>query len=160
MPMEIVRYRPGEAIRWLKTGAEDMRKQAKRLFGKASESDVKGGLRNAAGALFGYGKSAVADLVHRQLEASEFVLHEDRLEVIGSTGTRYFPYDTFLEMRLKGDRCTVVTTKGKLVIKPHAYIVSGTMKVPVGWSRNGMEVAFEMLLDELSARAGVNIEHL
>lgn len=158
--MDIVRYRPGEAIRWLKTGAEDMRKQAKRMIGKASESDVKGSLKSAASAIYGYGKSAVAELVHRQLEASEYVLHEDRLEVIGATGARYYPYESFVEMRLKGDRCTVVTTKGKFVIKPHAYVVSGTLKVPVGWMRNDMEVAFEMLLDELSARAGVNIEHL
>ena len=158
--MEIVRYRPGEAIRWIRTGAADMRKQAKRLIDKASESDVKGGLKSAAGALFGFGKSAVAELVSRQLEASEYVLHEDRLEVIGTAGTRYYPYDSFVEMRLKGDRCSVVTTKGKFVIKPHAYVVSGTLKVPVGWMRNDMEVAFEMLLDELSARAGVNIEHL
>lgn len=161
--MELVRYKPGEAIRWLETGAEDMRKHAKRqgsrVLNRENRHDVRNDLKDVAGALFGFGKSALADLVHRQLQASEYILHEDRMEIVGPTGTRYVPYEEILEMRLKGDRCLVLLDRGKVTIKPHAYIVSGSLKVPVGWQRNGMEVAFEMLLDELSARAGVNIEH-
>ncbi len=163
--MDLVRYKPGEAIRWLESGAADMRKSAKRTgtraLAKTTEgTDIPGGLRDAAGAIYGFGKSALADLLHKQLEASEYVFYEDRLEVITTTGTRYIPFREIQAMKVKGDRCILLLDRGKLTIKPHAYILSGNLKVPVGWTRNGLEVAFEMLPDELSARAGVNIEYL
>ena len=140
-----------------------MRKNAKRQGSRVlnrAHRDMGSDLKDMAGAMFGYGKSALADLLHRQLEASEYVLHPDRLEILSPTGAKYVPYDQIQEIRVKGDRFVLMLGNGKVTIKPHAYILSGTLKVPVGWQRNGMEVAYEMLLDELSARAGVNIEHL
>lgn len=162
--MTLIRYKPGEAIRWLETGAEDLRKSAKkqggRVLARQGDRDVKNDIKDVAGALFGFGKSALAELLHRQLEASEYILSDDKLEVVGPTGSRYATYKEIQGINLKGDRAVVLLERGKITIKPHAYIVSGSIKVPIGWSRNGMEVAYEMLLDELAARAGVNLERL
>src|SRR5262245_2283441 len=104
--MDLVRYKPGEAIRWLETGAQALRKQAKRqgsrVLQRQGHRDVQTDIKDVAGALFGFGKSALADLIHRQLEASEYVLHPDRLEVCGPTGARYVPYQEIQEIRVKG----------------------------------------------------------
>lgn len=162
--MALVRYKPGEAIRWLETHAEQTLKDAKAQGAKAlqpnRERDVPHDLKEMAGALFGFGKGALAELVHRQLEATEYVLYDDQFEAISATGSRTALYKDVIGMKVKGDRCSVMLDRGKITIKPHAYIVSGSIKAPVGWSRNGMEVAYDTLLDELSARAGVNLERL
>jgi hypothetical protein len=162
--MEPIRYKPGEAIRWLETGAEDLRKQAKRqgdaLIGRTGDRNVGTDIRDAAGALFDLGKSALADVLHRQAQASEYVFYKDRFEVINSAGTRTVLFEEVVAMKLKAEKLTVVLKRGSVTIKPYAHIVSGRLKVPIGWSRNGLEVPYETLADELSARARVNIEHL
>jgi len=38
-------------------------------------------------------------------------------------------------------------------------VVAGRTKVPVGWRRNGLEVPYELLIDELAARSGRSIEY-
>ncbi len=162
--MDVVRYKPGEAIRWLQAGAENLRKEAKRqsasLVTRKGERTIAKDIRDAAGAIFGMGKSALAELMHHEAQASEYVLREDRFEVIGRGGSRAVRYRDVSAMKQRGDRVTVVLESGSLTIKPHAYILAGRLKVPIGWSRNGIEVPFETLTDELSARAGVNIENL
>lgn len=162
--MELVRYKPGEAIRWLETGAQDMRKQAartgKRLVQREGERSVGRDFRDAAGVLIDLGKSALAELSHRQAEASEYVLHEDRLEIVSPARITSVKYEQIKQIKLKGESVKLVLESGSFTIKPHAYIVSGRIRVPVGWRRNGLEVPYETILEELSGRSGVNIEHL
>lgn len=162
--MEPIRYRPGEAIRWLEIGAEDIRKSAKRqgqsIVRREGGRTFGRDIRDAAGAIFDLGKSALADLVHRQAQASEVVLNEEAFTVGNPTSSKTVRYADVVDMKLKGERLSIQLKQGTVTIKPYAYIVSGRIKVPVGWSRNGLEVPYEVLIDELSARCGVHVEHL
>ncbi|MCB8932231.1 MAG: hypothetical protein M9921_08200 [Fimbriimonadaceae bacterium] len=162
--MEPIRYRPGEAIRWLESGAKDIRKEAARkgksLVRREGQRTVGRDLKDAAGALFEMGRSALADLAHHQAQATEYVLHEKKFEVVKPSGSKSVAYDTVKSMKVQNDRATLVLEQGSVHVKPHAYIVAGRIRVPVGWTRNGMEVPYETLLEELAARCRVNIEHL
>lgn len=162
--MDVVRYRPGEAIRWLEVGAEDLRKEAKRkgtsLVQREGERTIGKDLMDAAGAIFGMGKSAWADLMHKEAQASEYILHDGHFDVVKGGLSASHPYKSVRSMRQRGDRVSVVMKQGSVAIKPHAHILAGRLKVPIGWNRNGMEVPYETLLDELSARCGVEIEHV
>jgi hypothetical protein len=160
--VEPVRYKPGEAIRWMELGAQDLKKNAKRkgksLVRREGERNIGRDVREAAGVLVDMGKGALADLIHRQAEASEYAFHEDMFEVISPGRLRSVKYDLVKAIKLHGDKATVVLEQGSVTIKPHAYILSGRLKVPVGWARNGLEVPYEVLLDELAARCDVEIE--
>lgn len=162
--MDVVRYKPGEAIRWLEVGAEDLRKLARsrsrRVVASVGRRDFSTDLKDAAGALFGFGKSAWADILHKQAEASEFALYDDKFEVIRPSTKRTVRYSDVVAMKLKNDKLSVQLRSGSISIRPHAYVVSGRIKVPIGWTRNEIEVPYETLLNELSARCGVNIETL
>ena len=157
-----MRYKPGEAIRWLELGAHDLKKSAQRkgksVLRREGERTIGRDVREVAGAIMGMGRGAIADLLHRQAEASEYVLHEDHFEVITPGRIKSVKYSHVRAMRIKNDKATLILSQGSVAIKPHAYIVSGRIKVPVGWSRNGLEVPYEVLLDELAARCDVEIE--
>jgi hypothetical protein len=159
----LIRYKPGEAIRWLEMGAQDFRKNAQRqgksLVRREGERNVSVDFKQAAGAIMDFGKGAWVDLMHRLAQASEYVLSDEYFEIVSSTRLRPVRYDDVDSIRIHGDKATLVLDRGSVVIKPHAYIVSGRVKVPIGWSRNDIEVPYEVLLDELSARCGVEVEH-
>jgi len=165
--MEPIRYKPGEAIRWLGTAADSYRKSA-RQKGKGAvdpnrdRSDFKkvgANVAEAAGALFDYGRGAWADMLHRQAEASEYVLQDSHFDVVKGGSIKSVEYKRVREINLKGDTISVILDKGSMSIRPYAYITSGKVRVPVGWSRNGMEVPYELLIEELAARCGVNLVH-
>lgn len=162
--MEPIRYRPGEAIRWLEIGAEDIRKSAKRqsksLVRREGERTIGKDIREAAGAIFDFGKSALAEVIHRQAEASEVVLMEDSFSIGNAASAKTVPYAEVRGMRRNGDKVTVILERGSVTLKPYAYIVSGRIRVPVGWSRNGLEVPYDVLVDELSARCHVSVEEV
>jgi hypothetical protein len=163
--MELVRYRPGEAIRWLQTGAENIRRgaQAKgKAAATASAPDARAfgeNLKNAAGALIDYSKGAYADLMHRQAEASEYVLHDDYFDIVRGGNIKTISYDRVTSIEFTKDRAVINLEKGtSITIKPFAHLVAGRARVPVGWSRNGIEVPFELLIEELAARCKVEFE--
>ncbi len=160
--MEEVRYQPGEAIRWLETAAHDIRRNAQRqgssLVKRQGERSIGKDLKQFAGALTDLGRSALADYAHRQAQASEYVLHESNFEIVEGSRIKTMRYDEIESLHFRGDRASLVLAQGSVVIKPHAYIVSGRLKVPVGWTRNGIEVPYELLIDELAARAQVKID--
>jgi hypothetical protein len=162
--MELVRYRPGEAIRWLQTGAENMRKSANERgkgLVRQSGADQKGlgeNVKTAAGALFDYGKSAYTDVMRKQAEAVEYVLQDDHFDVVRGSSINSVLYERVKHVKLSGDRVRLYLDKGTLTIKPVAHIVAGRVKVPVGWVRNGIEVSFDLLAEELAARCGVDLE--
>jgi hypothetical protein len=160
--VEIVRYRAGEAIRWLQTGAENIRRSAKAkgrsMIDPEHERTFGQNIKTAAGAVFDYGKGAYADMMHKQAEASEYVLLEKHFDIVNGSVIKAVPYDRVRKVELKNDKATVMLDKGTIYIKPFAHIVSGKAKVPVGWSRNGIEVPFELLVEELAARCGLDVD--
>lgn len=163
--MEPIRYRPGEAIRWIKTGAQAIRRSANErgkevitLGAPQNFRDVGRTVATAAGAIADLGKSAWADLKHGELESTEYVLLEQGFDMVKGASIKSIPYDRVQKIQRKGDRLVLTLDKGALSIRPHAYLVAGPIKVPVGWSRNGMEVPYELFSEELAARCGVNIE--
>jgi len=163
--MEPIRYKTGEAIRWLKTGAEAIRKEAKDKGRQAVQPgtpkdfrDAGARVASAAGAVMDFTKGAWADFKASELEHSEYVLTDEGFDIVKGTSIKSIPYERVQKIQRRADRATVTLDRGSIVIKPHAYILASGLKIPVGWSRNGMEVPYELLLDELSARCGVNIE--
>lgn len=161
--MEVVRYRPGEAMRWLEAGAEDSRRnaarQGKSLVRREGERTIGKDIKQAAGALAAMGKSALAELAHLQAYATEYVMHDTKLEIVKQGSTRSIPFASVKALKMQNDRATLVLGQGSVSIRPHAYIVAGRIKVPIGWSRNGMEVPYETLFEELAARCKLEIEH-
>jgi hypothetical protein len=159
--VEIVRYRPGEAVRWLHLGAENIRRTARARGRSVVEPDGAGvtdNLKTAAGALYDFGRGAYTDLMHRQIEASEYVLLDRHFDIVRGTNIKTVLYERVRRVELKGDRAILHLEKGEITIKPFAHVVAGRAKVPVGWVRNGMEVPFELLIEELAARCGVEVE--
>ncbi len=162
--MELVRYRAGEAIRWLQSGADVSRKNANTHGKQLSRTDltdkrsIGSGLKEAVGAVTDLGRGAYADLMHRQADASEYVLQETQLDIVKGKSIKSVPYERVKKIEYKGEKATFVLDKGSITIKPFAYIVAGHMKVPVGWSRNGMEVPYEVLIEELAARCNLEID--
>src|SRR5579885_1906789 len=155
--MEPIRYKTGEAIRWLKTGAEATRKEARDKGRAVVQQGAPKDMRDAAGrvatvaeAFMGFGRSAWADFRHSELESTEYVLTDEGFDIVKGTSIKSIPYERVQKMQRKGDRVTITLDRGTLLIKPHAYILAGGLKVPVGWTRNGMEVPYDLLLEELS----------
>ena len=162
--MELVRYRPGEAIRWLQMGADNIRRDA-RIKGKSvvgqtgvDQRSFGENFKTAASAVFEFGKGAYAELKHRQAEANEFVLHEKHVDIVHNGSFKTIEYSLVKAIDLEGEKATLVLEKGSVAIKPFAHIVAGKAKVPVGWSRNGIEVPYELLIEELAARCGVDLD--
>ena len=163
--VEIIRYRPGEAIRWLATGAENLRRGAQTRgwaainVQNAEASTVKESLKSAAGALMDLGKSAYTDLMHSQAEASEYVLQADHFDVVRNGTIRSIPYSAIKDINFRSEKAHLkLDNKSELIIKPIAHLLVGHAKVPIGWSRNDIEVPFELLIEEIAARAKVEIE--
>ena len=162
--MEVVKYRPSDAIRWLQNEAGRLKTDAK-SSGKSvmdsSPTDFSGfseTVKNAAGAVYNFGKSAYAELAHLRANASEYVLLEDHLDVVTGTSIKSVPYTSVRKIVVGGDKGTLVLEKGSVVIKPFAHIVAGPLKVPIGWQRNGLETPYHLIFEELAARCKVEIE--
>jgi len=159
--MTTVRYRPGEAMRWLETAANESKKSARLKSREMTPPrDMHGLGQNvvtAAGALMDLGKGAWAEMLRRQAEASEYILGDDSFEVVKVNSTRKFLYRNIKEIEQRGDKSVVRMESTSITIKPFAYIVAGRIRVPVGWVRNDQEVPFELLIEELSARCGIDL---
>lgn len=164
--MDAVRYRPGDAMRWLETAAGARRKSAKDKgmsflapAGEDSPRGIKENLITAAGAIADYGKGAYADLIKRQADSYEIILSETEFSVSKSTGPKIYRYADVTAVTEEKDKITVTLGQTSVTIRPYAYITAGRVKVPIGWDRNGMEVPFELLVEELAARCRVEITH-
>ena len=148
----------------METGAENIRKgaQAKGMnLIKQAGTDSKTfteNLKTAAGAIFDFGKGTYTDMMHRQAEDTEYVLQDGQFDIVKSGNLKTIPYDRVVTVHLKGDRATFTLDKGVVTVKPFAYIVAGRVRVPVGWNRNGIEVPYDLLVLELAARCGVEVE--
>jgi len=111
-----------------------------------------------AGAVGELGKGTLSDIVQRRAEDSSFQLNDEALEVIGLTNRKRILYKDVTEIHAKPhDRFELVHKGGTLTIKPIAHLLAGRLRVPVGWLRNGMEVPYALLIEELAAHCGVEI---
>lgn len=158
--MSVVRYRPADAVRWLQMGSESAARDAQRRGQAALKSgdDLRRNFRDAAGALIGAGKTAFAQAMHAQANATEYVLYEELMEVVQGAKTKTIRYEDVKSIEVHGDRARVVLKEGEIKVDPPAHICVGRVRVPIGWERNGMEVAYDVLLDELGARCKVPLE--
>lgn len=151
-------------MRWLQTEAERLKDDAKASGRAATEpgsADFAGfteSVRNVAGAVFNLGKSAYAELAHIRSTSSEFVLLDDRMDIVSGSSIKAIPYSTIKKITLVKDKATLVLEKGTFTIKPFAHVVAGPLKVPIGWERNGLEAPYLLIVEEIAARAGVEVE--
>ena len=124
--MSSVRYKPGEAVRWLESGAADSRKSAARKTGSLVRREGARSLgtdvRDAAGALVDLGKSALSELMHRQATASEFMLHDDHFEVASPGRLRAVRYDAVRPIRRRGDRVNLERPLREILFADYAYL--------------------------------------
>lgn len=157
----VVRYKPGEAIRWLESGAEESRRNAlkttKSVIRREGERSFGRDVKAVAGALWQAGSAAVADLAHKNATATQYALEGEAFEIIRGRDIRRVTYEEVRSMRMDGDKLVLVLDKGSVLVKPFAYIVAGKIKVPIGWSRNGVEVPYELIIEELSARCDLQV---
>lgn len=157
--MSHVSYRPAEVLHWFGIGSKEARRRAQKKGQAALQGgDIARGLRQVAGAAADFGKGALNDLVQRQAEETTYQLGDTGFEVIGLTSRKHIAYEdvTAIECR-PHDRFEVTHKSGRIMVKPIAHLVAGRLRVPVGWLRNGMEVPYAMLIEELAARCGVEI---
>jgi hypothetical protein len=156
--VELVRYRPDQAIRWLRLDAETQRASAKIRSKKVGqEASVNTKMKAAAEVLLDLGKSAYTEAVHSFAEANEYVLQEHQFDIIRNGVIKTIAYDRIIAIQFRNDRGSLILDKGTVTIKPFAYLTAGRIKVPIGWQRNGLDVPFELIFEEISARSGVPI---
>jgi len=159
---ETVRYKAGDAIRWLDIGSDSLKNSAKRhtrdVVDRKGERTIGKDIGGIFSAVMDLGKGAVADLLHRQAETNEYVLDDTTLEVRSGRGAKRIAYDQVKSIRRIHDKVKIILSQGSVEIKPYAHVVAGRIKVPVGWERNGVEVPYDLLAVELAARAGLEIE--
>jgi hypothetical protein len=159
--MDPVTYRSPSLLHWF--GAEsrreraDARRKGKRLLGSSGQT-IAGQLKDAASAAMSLGRGATNELALRQASEEAYVLGADAFERIGLGARSRVPYAKVKEIvALGSDRYELTHASGRLVVRPVAHLVRGRSRVPVGWVRNGVEVPFSTLIDELSARCGVEV---
>ena len=150
--MELARYRPDQAIRWLKPPSVSIKSEAKT---KKSGEGIANTMRTAAEALYDLGKGAYADALKSNAEANEYVLQANHLDIIKHGVIKTILYERITAIQVRQDRATLVLDNSTVTIKPFAYVQAGRIKVPIGWQRNGLDVPFELLFEEISARSGV-----
>jgi hypothetical protein len=120
---------------------------------------VKDKFFQAASAVADVGRSAAAGVVHSQAAETVYKLFDDRLEVRTPLSRQTIEYSGVRGITAHGkDKFTLEHEGGTLTVRPIAHLASGRVRVPVGWVRNEIEVPYTMLLEELSARCGVEIE--
>ncbi|MCX7799435.1 MAG: hypothetical protein N2109_03730 [Fimbriimonadales bacterium] len=161
--METVRYRPGEVLQWLEVGAVQFRRNARDKGSEAlrrhEDAPVSANLRAAAEAAVDLGKGALAELARLKAERTEYILGEHSFEAVQAGRLRSIRYDAVQSIVQKGDTYHLHLANGRsLAIRPPAHLLVGRLKVPVGWIRNGLQVPYSVLADELAARCGVNIQ--
>ena len=157
--MPTVTYRPAEVLHWFGVGSNEARHRARQKGQSAlARNDLVKSIKDVAGAASEFGKSTLTDLVQRKAEDTSYQLSDDAFEVMGTTSRKRILYSDATELHAKqNDRYELIHKGGSLTIKPIAHLLAGRMRVPVGWLRNGMEVPYALLIEELAARCGVEI---
>ncbi|HXH60601.1 MAG TPA: hypothetical protein VNI20_04520 [Fimbriimonadaceae bacterium] len=156
-------YRPPDLLHWFSSGSQEAIESAKRkgraLTKEAGESSIRQNIMRAASVAAEFGRGAAADMVHKHSAESVYRLLEDRLVVQNPISQDSILYSEIESIEAAGkDKFKVGHSGGTLTIRPLAHLVSGRIRVPVGWLRNEIEVPYTMLIEEISARSGVEID--
>ncbi|RYG43016.1 hypothetical protein EON79_17810 [bacterium] len=64
-------------------------------------------------------------------------------------------YAELKTIEMRGERARLTFESGDVTIKPLAHLVTAGAKVPLGWSRNGLDAPYGTLIEEIAARAGI-----
>ena len=149
-------HKPADILRWLKLGAETLRSG---MEPKVSEAPgFKKAVVEAFGKALDYGKGAVADISSRGIEKIEYRLYDDRFELSGPGASKTVQYRDVKRIDASGRGFKFTTSSGSVSIRPYAWLTVSGVKVPIGWERNGMEVPFELLAEELAARTKTPVQ--
>ncbi len=154
--MLVARYRPADAIRWIEIGSRRIAKPGDLPF--EPPAGAKDAILDAFQKALNLGKTKMAELQGRAIRAREYLLYEDRFEVVASSGTRSVLYTDVESLELKrGDSFLFRLRQGRVTVRPYAWLsVLGT-RIPLGWERNGVEVPFETLPEEIALRARARV---
>lgn len=160
--MSAVYYKPPEISHWLEEGSKTARdagkEKTKELAKATSHFDIAQSIKAAASAAKGFGKSAMAELAQRKIDEVSYTLYDDAVEYESLTGRKRIAFNEITTiMKQKNDRFTIASESAEIHIKPIAHLVTSRVKVPIGWNRSGMEVPYGLLIEEISARCGVDI---
>ena len=153
--MQPIIYRPAEISNWLEMGAQTVRKASS----FESPEDIKSALSGAVGALLGQGKGVMAELSRMKLSSLEYRLLDDRIERPQGAMPRSVMFEDIKRIdALKGCEYKIVCVReSSFVIKPYAWLSVGGVHVPMGWLREGLEVPYELLIEEISARSKATV---
>ncbi|MBV6503431.1 MAG: hypothetical protein AKCLJLPJ_01503 [Fimbriimonadales bacterium] len=146
---QVVRYKPADIGRWLEMGTASVRTHR-----QATEKPAKIPARilEALGTVMSEGKSAVAAVASRQLEKFEVLLGDKSLE----SGGRTLAYSEIKAVTAgRGLLYRFETDDRPFIVKPYAWLEMAGHRVPLGWLRNGIEVPYETLAEEIAARSRV-----
>jgi hypothetical protein len=138
---------------WLKLGSESLKKSPMQRT-----SDLRKAVTGAVGKAFDFGKSAIAGVGGMAIDRIEYRLHDDNVEVVGMGPTRSIRYEDIRRIEVHGKGFRVEAGSQSFTIKPYAHLLVSSVKVPLGWKRNRMDVPFHLLADEIAARAKVDFE--
>jgi hypothetical protein len=158
-------YTPSQCIRWLEMGAGGLKETAKGEARKAKEGfqerNIGDAVRKSVSAALQAARGYLAELAGKKGEATEYRLYEERVELVSLLKTTTLEYaDVRSIAKSEGTRYRYVlaTSHGDQVISPVAWITAGSARVPIGWERNGIEVPYMVLVEELAARCAVRLE--
>ncbi|MBA3725510.1 MAG: hypothetical protein H0W86_03430 [Armatimonadetes bacterium] len=149
-------YKPADILRWLKIGSQSLRSVDLKPV-KRDEISLKGVVGAALGKALDIGKATVASAGGWAIDRLEYRFHEDRLEMLGAGLPKSILYSEIRSVTSSKRTFQVVYEGGKLTLRPYAWLLVSGVKVPLGWERNGMEVSFELLAEELAARAKLEV---
>jgi hypothetical protein len=153
--MSAVHYRPAAALRWLGYKASERKVERKTA---PTPDDIAKRMKKAAEAMWDVGKGAMENIDQRHAESAGYTLTESHIEFAGVAGTRRIAYRAIENIfALEGDRYLIEYDGGRHTLKPAAHLEAGRKRVPIGWDRNGTEVPYHLLAEEIAARAGVDI---
>lgn len=161
--MSSVVYTPAEVLHWFDTDTKRTQSVARQksivAAKKTNEEGIIPGIKEAASAAYNFGKGAIGTIVQKSAEETRYELHESGLESINLTRRLKVDYTEIRQIIANSnDRFQILFNGGSLTIKPVAHLVAGRHRAPVGWVRNGVEVPYAMLIEEISARSGIEIE--
>ncbi len=160
----MIRYRPAASLTWLTDSAEAGLKKAERLSKQAVRtksqfggSSPKERLYSAGKALFEVAKSAYTEVAKSKMDAHEYVLNESSIIVVSGSKSEEIKYADISGLEIEGLKAKFKHKLGLLTIQPYAFVVAGVAKAPIGWNRDGHEVPYELLIEEIAARSGLEM---
>lgn len=152
--MHVVRYRPADAIRWIEIGARRISKPGDLPYDPPS--DPKGAILHAFTKALDLGRTKWAEIQGKALRAKEYLLYEDRFEIVSPSRTRVALYADIESLEVKrGDVFLFHLKQRRVAIRPYAWLLTMGVRIPLGWERNRVDVPFETLPEEIALRANV-----